>query len=46
MTVLERERILKEAARRYLASEISYEEMTAIRRKIDAPRPTPVTRER
>lgn len=39
MTIIERERILTDAARRYLAGEISYAELTRIRRAIDRPAP-------
>lgn len=38
MTIPERERLLRDAARRYLAGEISYEELTAIRRRVDEAR--------
>jgi hypothetical protein len=36
-TLMERERILRDAARRYLAGEIDYRTMTALRRRLDAP---------
>ena len=34
-TIIERERILRDAARRYLAGEVTYEELTRIRRETD-----------
>jgi hypothetical protein len=37
MTTVERERILRDAARRYLRGEITYEELTAIRVSVDRP---------
>jgi hypothetical protein len=37
MTIIERERTLTDAARRYLAGEISYAQLTRIRRATDRP---------
>jgi hypothetical protein len=45
VNAVERERILRDAARRYILGEITYEEMTAIRRRIDAPHPARAPRE-
>ena len=39
-TLVERERILRDATRRYLIGEIDYHELTAIRLRLDRPSPS------